>query len=86
MYSVAEYNTEQRSDLFSETAYKKGMTPSIVEKDFWVTWTLSKLFKNAELSEVLRFKGGTTLSKVYGDHLETTNLPDTPGITMIWPN
>jgi hypothetical protein len=31
-----------------------------------VTWTLSKLFKNAELSEVLRFKGGTTLSKVYG--------------------
>jgi hypothetical protein len=66
MYSVAEYNTEQRSDLFSETAYKKGMTPSIVEKDFWVTWTLSKLFKNAELSEVLRFKGGTTLSKVYG--------------------
>jgi hypothetical protein len=42
MYSVAEYNTEQRSDLFSETAHKKGMTPSIVEKDFWVTWTLSK--------------------------------------------
>ena len=66
MYSVAEYNTEQRSELFSETATQRGMTTSIVEKDFWVTWTLSKLFENPKLCKVLRFKGGTTLSKVYG--------------------
>jgi hypothetical protein len=42
------------------------MTPAIVEKDFWVTWTLDKLFSHAELSRILMFKGGTSLSKVFG--------------------
>lgn len=66
MYSIAKLSNKERSELFSETASRKGMTTSVVEKDFWVTWTLSKIFEDAKLSEILRFKGGTTLSKVYG--------------------
>jgi hypothetical protein len=42
------------------------MTPAIAEKDFWVTWTPDKLFAHPELSRLLMFKGGTSLSKVFG--------------------
>ncbi len=38
----------------------------MVEKDFWVCWLLGLLFADAELSPHLVFKGGTSLSKVYG--------------------
>ena len=36
------------------------------EKDFWVCWLLGLLFADAELAPHLVFKGGTSLSKVYG--------------------
>ena len=41
-------------------------TTAIVEKDFWVCWTLKHLFEHPKLSKQLIFKGGTSLSKVYG--------------------
>lgn len=66
MDKVAALSTAERSELFSETAARRGMTPAIVEKDFWVTWTLGKLFSTPELSRILMFKGGTSLSKVFG--------------------
>jgi hypothetical protein len=66
MDKVAALSTAERSELFSETAARRGMTPAIVEKDFWVTWTLDKLFAHPELSRILMFKGGTSLSKVFG--------------------
>lgn len=65
MDRVAVLNAEERKNLFSETAAKRGMTPAVVEKDFWVTWVLGKLFSEAELSRLLMFKGGTSLSKVF---------------------
>jgi hypothetical protein len=66
MDKVAGLPAAQRSELFSESAARRGMTPAIVEKDFWVTWTLDKLFSHHELSRILMFKGGTSLSKVFG--------------------
>ena len=36
-----------------------------VEKDFWVCWTLHKLFGLPEWGEHLTFKGGTSLSKCW---------------------
>ena len=39
---------------------------AVVEKDFWVCWTLKHLFEHPELSKLLIFKGGTSLSKVFG--------------------
>jgi len=66
MDRVARLHPEQRSELFSETAARMGMTPAVVEKDFWVTWVLDCLFQHPELAQQLRFKGGTSLSKAYG--------------------
>lgn len=65
MESVARLPPAKRRDLFAETAAQKGMTPAIVEKDFWVCWTLGRLFAHADLSRLLMFKGGTSLSKVF---------------------
>lgn len=65
MESVARLSPAERRELFAETAARKGMTPAIVEKDFWVCWTLGRLFAHPDLSRLLMFKGGTSLSKVF---------------------
>ncbi len=66
MDQVARLAAGQRRELFAEAAARLGMTPAVVEKDFWVTWMLDRLFANPRLAELLMFKGGTSLSKAYG--------------------
>ncbi len=66
MDSVAVLRPSDRQALFTETASRRGMTSIIVEKDFWVCWTLKRLFDLPEIGQHILFKGGTTLSKVYG--------------------
>jgi hypothetical protein len=66
MDKVARLPAGQRRELFSEAAARLGMTPAVVEKDFWVSWTLQRLFCAPALARVLMFKGGTSLSKAYG--------------------
>jgi len=66
MDKVARFSDKERSELFSETAANMHTTNAIVEKDFWVVWVLDKLFSHEKLSRNLMFKGGTSLSKVYG--------------------
>ncbi|MCR9074028.1 MAG: nucleotidyl transferase AbiEii/AbiGii toxin family protein [Alphaproteobacteria bacterium] len=46
-------------------AARSGRPAYLLEKDVWVVWALSVLFE-AEIGEHLSFKGGTSLSKVYG--------------------
>jgi hypothetical protein len=41
------------------------MDAVILEKDFWVCWTLKELFRLPTIGEHLIFKGGTSLSKVF---------------------
>ncbi len=65
MDKVARLSEKERSALFSEAAAEKGTTPAVVEKDFWVTWVLERLFQEPELAHLLMLKGGTSLSKVY---------------------
>jgi hypothetical protein len=56
----------ERALIFRETAARLPVgSATIVEKDFWVCWTLQKIFSIANLPGTL-FKGGTSLSKVYG--------------------
>jgi hypothetical protein len=66
MDKVARLSAAQRRELFTETAARQGMTPAVVEKDFWVTWVLDRLFAVPALARLLMFKGGTSLSKAYG--------------------
>lgn len=66
MHKVARLAEAQRRELFAEAAARLGTTPAVVEKDFWVTWVLDRLFSDPALARVLMFKGGTSLSKAYG--------------------
>ncbi len=66
MNKIANLSDNNRRDLFRETASKMHTTNAIVEKDFWVVWVLDKLFSHEKLSKILMFKGGTSLSKIYG--------------------
>ncbi len=56
---------KNRKEIFEETANKLEILPIIVEKDFWVCWTLKQLFSLPELGKLITFKGGTSLSKAY---------------------
>jgi hypothetical protein len=67
MNGVATLPEKERNELFTLTAQQRGIgSIAIIEKDFWVCWTLKQLFEHPKLSKQLIFKGGTSLSKVYG--------------------
>lgn len=66
MDEFACQSQEIRAELFQETAARMGVTPIIVEKDFWVCWTLKRVFNLDGFQAGLIFKGGTSLSKAYG--------------------
>ena len=65
MREIAKARPTDRAALFRETSNAMGgVLPIIVEKDFWVCWALDHLF--SEFPHRLIFKGGTSLSKVFG--------------------
>lgn len=66
MDKVAAFKLEERRQLFQETAARRGMSPAVVEKDFWVCWVLKQIYLNPQLQPHIVFKGGTSLSKVFG--------------------
>jgi len=65
MSKIHRLSTEDRRLFFNEAETASGIPFPIIEKDFWVVWTLDRLFSIAELKTHLTFKGGTSLSKVY---------------------
>lgn len=58
--------TEKRALAFEQAAAGLAGQAVILEKDFWVSWLLGLLFAQPELAPFLVFKGGTSLSKVFG--------------------
>jgi hypothetical protein len=56
---------DERADILQTLAVELGRPAAVLEKDVWVCWVLSKLF-SLPISHRLAFKGGTSLSKVYG--------------------
>lgn len=57
---------ERRTLVFEQAGTQRGVDPVIIEKDFWVCWLLGVLFSQPELAPHMVFKGGTSLSKVFG--------------------
>ncbi len=55
-----------RKTAFSDAALTLRTEAVILEKDFWVSWLLGVLFTLPEVAPHLVFKGGTSLSKVFG--------------------
>lgn len=56
---------DERRLYIEQAATQRGLSPIIMEKDFWVCWLLSILFQS-KFADSLVFKGGTSLSKVFG--------------------
>ena len=65
MSRFTDLPAEDREVYVRETATRLNVAPQIVEKDFWVCWTLQLLFLRPEFASHLVFKGGTSLSKVF---------------------
>ncbi|OFZ79182.1 MAG: hypothetical protein A2583_00635 [Bdellovibrionales bacterium RIFOXYD1_FULL_53_11] len=65
MSQIHRQAPEERRVFFAEAETETGIPFPIIEKDFWVVWTLDRLFSIPELKSHLTFKGGTSLSKVY---------------------
>jgi len=66
MDKVARLPADDRAALFGETGAARGVATTIIEKDFWVCWTLKRLFGLREKgATTLIFKGGTSLSKAF---------------------
>lgn len=66
MDNFARQSSEHRRIYIEEAAARRDLTPIIIEKYFWVCWTLRRLTNAMQLKGQLTFKGGTSLSKAYG--------------------
>ena len=66
MDDFARRADKDRRVYFEEVARRRDLTPIIIEKDFWVCWTLRRLVGHPDFAGHLTFKGGTSLSKAYG--------------------
>jgi hypothetical protein len=64
--SVARLAAPDRESLFQASAAELGLTPAIIEKDFWVCWMLKRVFTLPSPPADILFKGGTSLSKAFG--------------------
>jgi hypothetical protein len=80
----------EQADVIREVAARRSISAVLVEKDFWVSWTLAVLFAHPEFHEQLVFKGGTSLSKVFGvidrfsEDVDLSISPEFVGIKEEW--
>ena len=63
--SYLNLSEEDQKEILSSSAASLGRQASVLEKDIWVCWALQTLFSIPE-AHPMAFKGGTSLSKVYG--------------------
>ena len=66
MDRIARASTDERRLVFEAAAQRMALAPAVVEKDFWVCYTLDHLFHRSGFAESMVFKGGTSLSKAFG--------------------
>ena len=60
-----DLSPDERRLYIEQAAIQRNVSAVILEKDFWVCWLLGILFES-EFAGCLVFKGGTSLSKVFG--------------------
>ena len=58
MINIVKLPKNDRTVLFSNTASKMGLNPIVVEKDYWVCYTLDYLFHRSKYKNAFIFKGG----------------------------
>ena len=65
MDRIARADAAKRRLVFEAAAVRLGTTSAVMEKDFWVCYTLEHLFHRCPLLDPLTFKGGTSPSKAF---------------------
>ena len=81
---------QERADVIREVAARRNISAVLVEKDLWVSWTLAVLFAHPQFRDQLVFKGGTSLSKVFGvidrfsEDIDLSVNPEFVGIRERW--
>lgn len=66
MEGIAKWTAADRAELIREASALRGLPTEVMEKDFWVCWVLHRLFRSSGMARKILFKGGTSLSKVFG--------------------
>jgi hypothetical protein len=66
MNEIHLLSNEERALFFRSAAEIMKIPFEIIEKDYWVVWVLERLFSLESVKSYLTFKGGTSLSKIYG--------------------
>ena len=56
---------KDRKEILQTAATQLGQQAIVLEKDVWVCWALQVLFSIPD-AHPMAFKGGTSLSKIYG--------------------
>ena len=70
-------DTGERADILRTAAARSQHSAIVLEKDIWVCWALDALFSMPD-HHPMAFKGGTSLSKVYGVIDRFSENVDTP--------
>lgn len=65
MNDFLKLSNEQKRLLIAQTSMRTGLKKQVIEKDLWVTVMLQIIF-SLPFADKLIFKGGTSLSKVWG--------------------
>ena len=87
MDRIARASANERRMVFEATAQRRALSPAVVEKDFWVCYTLKHLFHRSGFAESMVFKGGTSLSKAFGlDELAADYASMRPMLFGSYPN
>jgi hypothetical protein len=87
MKPFATLTPAERALIINEAAGRLGLEPLVLEKDFWVCWTLGRLFEVEAVAPHVVFKGGTSLSKVFdaiqrfSEDIDLAVSPQTLGFT-----
>ncbi len=66
MKSFDSWSDEDRRVFLGQAITVTFISQVILEKDYWVTWVLKRIFNLPEISSHIIFKGGTSLSKAFG--------------------
>lgn len=66
MDTIAQAPSTERVNLFRQAAaiLRPERSPAIIEKDFWVCWSLHRIYDVLQLRPQVIFKGGTQISEV----------------------